>query len=144
MSMIARSADAGDRVRRDTGNPKPVRVLVVDDNRDMRAFICIALQRAGFETAVAGDGERALALQHRQPADVLITDIYMPELDGLELIQQFRARFPGTRIVAISGGGTVAHADFLHVAAEIGAAAVLHKPFATETLVKTVQGLAAR
>lgn len=125
-------------------SPKPVRVLVVDDNPDMRAFICIALERAGFETAVAGDGERALALQNRQPADVLITDIYMPELDGLELIQQFKARFPRTQVVAMSGGGTVARANFLHVAAEIGAQAVLHKPFATETLVKTVQGLAAR
>ena len=142
MSMLPRNA--GDHLRRVTGNPKSVRVLVVDDNPDLRAFICTALERAGFETAVAGDGECALALQNRQPADVLITDIYMPELDGLELIQQFKARFPRTQIVAMSGGGTVAHADFLHVAAEIGAEAVLRKPFATETLVKTVQGLAAR
>lgn len=124
--------------------PKLLRVLVVDDNPDMRASICVALERAGFETAVAGDGQRALALQNRQPADVLITDIYMPELDGLELIQQFKARFPRTQVIAMSGGGTVARANFLHVAAEIGAQAILHKPFATETLVKTVLGLAER
>jgi CheY-like chemotaxis protein len=96
-----------------TGKPKSVRVLVVDDNPDMRAFVRIALERAGFETNVAADGRRALDLQREHPADVLITDIFMPEPDGLELIQQFRSRFPRTKVIAISGGGKFArrHGD---------------------------------
>jgi CheY-like chemotaxis protein len=126
-----------------TGKPKSVRVLVVDDNPDMRAFIRIVLERAGFETEVAADGARALDLQREHPADVLITDIFMPEPDGLELIQQFRSKFPRTKVIAISGGGKFARADYLDVAREIGPEAVLHKPFTTETLVRTLQDVVA-
>lgn len=128
----------------DMGKPKSVRVLVVDDNPDMRSFVKIVLERAGFEAQVAADGQRALDLQRERPADVLITDIFMPEPDGLELIQHFKSRFPGIKILAISGGGKAASADYLYVAAEIGAEAVLRKPFATETLIRTVRELAAR
>ena len=124
--------------------PKSVRVLVVDDNPDMRSFVKIVLERAGFEAEVAADGQRSLDLQREHPADVLITDIFMPEPDGLELIQRFKSRFPGIRILAISGGGKASKADYLHVATEIGAEAVLRKPFATETLIRTLQELAAR
>jgi CheY-like chemotaxis protein len=134
------SINAADCVRA-TCNPC---VLVVDDNPDMRAFIRIVLEQAGFETRVASDGERALHLQHERPAHVLITDIFMPEPDGLELIQQFKSRYPRTKIIAISGGGAVYRGDFLQVATEVGAEAVLHKPFAGETLVRTLQALAAR
>lgn len=123
---------------------KLMRVLVVDDNPDMRSFVKIVLERAGFEAEVAADGQRALDLQREHPADVLITDIFMPEPDGLELIQHFKSRFPGIKILAISGGGKVAKANYLYVAAEIGAEAVLRKPFATETLIRTLQELAAR
>ena len=91
--------------------PKSVRVLVVDDNPDMRSFVKIVLERAGFEADVAADGQRALDLLREHPADVLITDIFMPEPDGLELIQRFKSRFPGIKIVAISGGGKAAKAD---------------------------------
>ena len=92
---------------------------------------------------VAADGRRALDLQRERPADVLITDIFMPEPDGLELIQQFKSRFPGIKVVAISGGGHGTKVNYLYVAAAIGAEAVLHKPFSTETLVRTLQELAA-
>lgn len=129
--------------RKNVSEPKSVRVLVVDDNPDMRAFIRIVLERAGFETDVATDGQRALDLQREHPADVLITDIFMPEPDGLELIQQFKSRFPRARIIAISGGGKFAREDYLLVASEIGAEAVLHKPFTSEALVKTLRDVVA-
>ena len=123
---------------------KLMRVLVVDDNPDLRSFVKIVLERAGFEAEVAADGRRALNLQRERPADVLVTDIFMPEPDGLELIQHFKSRFPGIKIVAISGGGKAGKADYLYVAAEIGAEAVLRKPFSTEALIRTLQELAAR
>ena len=124
--------------------PKSVRVLVVDDNPDMRSFVKLVLERAGFEAQVAADGQRALDLQREHPADVLITDIFMPERDGIELIQQFKSMFRQVKIIAMSGGGQVSRKDYLPVAADIGADAVLQKPFAAETLLRTVQGLAAR
>lgn len=123
---------------------EPVCVLVVDDNPDMRSFVKIVLERAGFEVQVAADGQRALDLQREHPADVLITDIFMPERDGIELIERFKSRFPRVKIIAMSGGGHAFKMDFLPVAAEIGADAVLRKPFAPETLLRMLQDLVAR
>jgi len=123
--------------------PQSVRVLVVDDNPDLRALVKIMLERAGFEVQVAADGQRALDLQREHPAEVLITDIFMPERDGLDLIVRFKAGFPQVKIIAMSGGGQVAKKDYLPVAKAIGADAVLQKPFAAETLVRMLQDLAA-
>lgn len=120
-----------------------IRVLVVDDNPDMRSFVKIVLERAGFEAQVAADGQRALELQREHPADVLITDIFMPERDGIELIQQFKSMFRQVKIIAMSGGGQVSRKDYLPVAADLGAEAVLQKPFSAETLLKTLQDLVA-
>ena len=124
--------------------PQSVRVLVVDDNPDMRSFVKLVLERAGFEAQVAADGQRALDLQRERPADVLITDIFMPESDGIELIARFKSGFPQVKIIAMSGGGHVSKKDYLPVAADIGADAVLRKPFAAGTLLRMLQDLVAR
>ena len=123
---------------------KALRVLVVDDNEDMRAFMKIVLDEAGYETHLAADGRRALDSQREHPADVLITDIFMPESDGIELIEHFKSRFPRIKVVAMSGGGQVAKNDYLAVATELGALAVLQKPFDAATLLKTLRDLAER
>jgi len=123
--------------------PQSVRVLVVDDNSDMRSFLKLVLERAGFEAQVAADGQRALDLQRERPADVLITDIFMPESDGIELIARFKSGFPQVKIIAMSGGGHVSKKDYLPVAKAIGADGVLQKPFAAETLLRMLQDLVA-
>jgi CheY-like chemotaxis protein len=124
--------------------PKAVRVLIVDDNEDMRSFIKIVLEGAGFEAEVAADGQRALELQRKHPADVLITDVFMPEFDGIETMARFKSEFPQVKIIAMSGGGQVARMDYLAVTSAMGAQAVLRKPFDAATLLKTLQGLAER
>jgi CheY-like chemotaxis protein len=124
--------------------PQSVRVLVVDDNPDMRSFVKLVLERAGFDVQVAADGQRALDLQRERPADVLITDIFMPESDGIELIARFKSGFPQVKIIAMSGGGHVSKKDYLPVAKEIGADGVLQKPFAAGTLLRILQDLFAR
>jgi DNA-binding response OmpR family regulator len=123
------------------GFAKPKSILIVDDNPDMRSFVRIVLQRAGFEAQVAEDGERALELQREHPADVLITDIFMPERDGIELIHQFKSAFPQVKIIAMSGGGRISTKDYLPLAADIGADLVLRKPFAADTLLSMLQDL---
>jgi CheY-like chemotaxis protein len=123
---------------------KALRVLVVDDNEDMCAFMKIVLDEAGYETLLAADGQRALDSQREHPADVLITDIFMPEPDGIELIERFKAGYPHIKVVAMSGGGQIARKDYLSVATELGALAVLHKPFDAATLLKTLRHLEAR
>ena len=120
-----------------------VRVLVVDDNPDMRSFVKLVLERAGYEAQAAADGQRALDLHREHPADVLITDIFMPESDGIELIARFKSGFPQVKIIAMSGGGHVSKKDYLPVAKAIGADGVLQKPFAAETLLRMLQDLVA-
>jgi CheY-like chemotaxis protein len=119
-----------------------MRVLVVDDNRDMLETMQLLLAHAGHEAEVSDNAGRALEIQRERPADVLITDIFMPGTDGLETILEFRARWPDLRIVAMSGGGMVARRDYLEVAREAGADAMLRKPFEPQRLIETVERLA--
>ena len=118
-------------------------VLVADDSADMRESLRLVLEHAGYEVRLAPDGTRALEVQRLAPADVLITDIFMPERDGLETITVFRREFPGTRIVAMSGGGVrVDGTLYLETAGVAGADAVLTKPFDPDTLLRVLSDLA--
>ena len=118
------------------------RLLVADDSADMRESLKIVLERAGYEVALAPDGLRALQMQRARPADVLITDIFMPERDGLETITAFRQEFPRTRIIAMSGGGVrVGGTIYLDTAGAAGADATLRKPFDPKTLLGVLQSM---
>jgi CheY-like chemotaxis protein len=118
------------------------RLLVADDSADMRESLKLVLERAGYEVALAPDGERALEMQRRRPADVLITDIFMPERDGLETITVFRREFPATRIIAMSGGGVrINGALYLDTAGAAGADATLRKPFDPKALLGVLQSM---
>jgi CheY-like chemotaxis protein len=114
------------------------RVLVVDDRNDTLGFVRVALERAGYAVDVALNGEQALDLQRRIAADVLITDIFMPEMDGIEVIDRIKAEYPGTRVIAMSGG-VAGMQDYLEVSKDIGADATLSKPFTTEELLRVLQ-----
>src|SRR5688572_33492191 len=79
------------------------RLLVVDDDADMRLTLKLALELAGYTVEVAANAREALEVQRREPAEVLITDIFMPDADGFEAIDSFRRDFPRTKIVVVSG-----------------------------------------
>ena len=118
------------------------RLLVVDDNEDMRQTMKRLLERLGYEVEIAANGAHALEMQPRVAADVLITDIFMPDTDGLETINLFKAAFPHVKIIAMSGGGaSLREADYLSTASVVGADAVLRKPFSKESLLEALQGL---
>ncbi len=118
------------------------RVLVIDDNRDMRDLLRVVLERDGYAVDVAADGEEGLQIQNARPADVVITDIFMPNRDGLETIGRLRAEHPRAKVLVISGGGDVVRGtSYLSTAREIGAHAVLPKPFDLPALLATVRGL---
>jgi DNA-binding response OmpR family regulator len=121
----------------------PKHVLVVDDNEDMRVTVQALLQADGFEVSVAADGEAALALHRKSPADVVITDLFMPDKDGIETIIELRKLYPMVKIVAISGWTSTQGSDYLQVAREIGAAATLQKPFDPAELSRVVRQLTA-
>ncbi len=117
------------------------RILVVDDSAGLREIMSIGLRASGYEVAQAGDGRRALRLQREKPYEVIVTDLFMPEMDGIETIQTLRQEFPDIAIVAISGVPTRTGADFLEVAAKLGADRVLRKPFTIPELVEAVEAV---
>jgi CheY-like chemotaxis protein len=122
--------------------PDAKNILVVDDDEDICDFVSAALEGAGFNVRIALNGAQALALQRKQAADLLVTDIFMPVQDGLETIVQFKAEFPQTRIIAMSAGSRRGmQLNFLATASVAGADATLRKPFGAEQLLATVRGV---
>jgi DNA-binding response OmpR family regulator len=117
---------------------KPLaRILVIDDDPDMRAMLEQTLKAAGHEVISAADGSEGVERYRTSPADLVITDIYMPKQDGLETIREFRRRFPEVRIIAMSGRALAV--TMLSIAQDLGAVAVLHKPFAADDLFAAVE-----
>ena len=116
-------------------------VLIADDNSQLRGAMQLALQAAGHQVRVAGNGREALELQREDPAALLITDIFMPESDGFEAISGFRQEFPETRIVVISGDASRVRQEYLPVAEMIGVDATLRKPFDMRALLRTVSSV---
>jgi DNA-binding NtrC family response regulator len=119
------------------------RLLLADENVDLVAALRQRLESAGYEVSVAFNGLDAIAQQERSPSEVLVVGLVMPECDGFEAIEAFRRRFPGTRIVAIAGGGKLRASIYLGAAALIGVDATLQKPFDADALLRTVRSLEA-
>lgn len=117
------------------------RVLVIEDNQDFRDLIAHWLREAGYAVDVAADGQRGLELQRKAPADLVVTDIFMPDKDGIETIFELRKEYPAAKIIAMTGRESVTSFDALPVASELGAARSFKKPFDLDDLVKAVREL---
>lgn len=104
------------------------KVLVIDDEPGIRGIMCSALGAAGHEVVDFADGGGAVEYVREQPADLLITDIFMPDVEGLETIREIHRLQPDMPIIAISGVEFEGW-DYLGVARKFGAAATLRKPF---------------
>jgi len=117
------------------------RILVIDDERGVRLTIQVILEREGYEVICAADGDQGLRAFASTSPQLVITDIIMPDKEGLETIMEIRARDAATPIIAMSGGGRVGNADFLQMAARLGADEVLPKPFEREDLIGAVRRL---
>ena len=118
-----------------------LRIVVADDNVDLRELLRSVLEAEGHVVRLAANGREALQLQHKEAADVLITDLFMPESDGFEAIDGFRSAFPQTRIVVISGDAKVTRGNYLQAASLIGADATLSKPVDCDRLLETLRSL---
>lgn len=110
------------------------RVLVVDDQREMRQSVRRVLSRMGHEVVEAADGREALAALATPPIDLVVTDLNMPEMDGIELILSVTDRWPSMPIIAISGGGLLPKELLLDNAAVLGALTALPKPLDLDAL----------
>lgn len=115
-------------------------ILLVEDHEPMRITLADLLQHLGHSVITAGNGKEALALQKQTPADVLLTDIFMPEMDGFELIQEFRRLYPAVKIIALSGGiPKNPGGPFLNIAKKFGAKWILPKPFSINQLTDVIR-----
>ena len=110
-------------------------ILLVDDHEPMRTTLTALLKNMGHQVLTAADGKQALATQKKTPAEILLTDIFMPEMDGFELIQNFRKSYPEVKIIAVSGGVPKnPGGPYLNIAQKFGAKWVLPKPFTANEL----------
>jgi len=105
------------------------RVLVLDDEDEVRAVLMRALQRAGHEVLEAADGREGLGVARTHSIDLVVTDLVMPEVDGLEFMRELARLRPGIPVIAISGGGVWDARSLLEVAGALGALRTLSKPF---------------
>lgn len=122
-----------------------MRILIVDDNPDLLESLALVLKSAGYDVETAPSAHAALAAHHARPADVVVTDIFMPETDGLEAVAAFRARWPQLKIVAMSGGGRKVHSEnYLETARLVGADALLGKPFDPARLLAMIESFRPR
>lgn len=119
------------------------KILVVDDEPSIVSGVHDLLAMAFDECEIfcAEDGLKATRLMEKTPIDILITDILMPEKEGLETITEVVEKYPNVKIIAMSGGGKTGRMNFLHMAKELGASAVLDKPFDPPELIQTVRRL---
>ncbi len=117
------------------------RILIVDDTADMRELLKNIVELAGHQVVEAESGRAGLESFATQPADLVMTDIIMPDMDGNELIAKLRAVAPKVKIVAVSGGGRVRNLGVLQVAQKFGADRVLSKPFRKEDVLRVVDEL---
>ena len=107
----------------------------------MRSTISRLAERAGHSVTEAADGREALRSAASHPPEVMITDIVMPDIEGIELIGKIRNLHPHTKIIAMSGGGRIDPGCYLELAANIGAHATLEKPFEARLLLDTVESV---
>jgi CheY-like chemotaxis protein len=116
-------------------------ILVVDDDPVLRQVITLALEGAGHSVLRCENGKKAVDFLAHEAADLLITDIIMPEMDGVETVRAVRRLQPQLPILAISGGGSFDPTDYLGMAQAFGATAVLPKPIRPQQLIEVVTTL---
>ncbi len=97
------------------------------------------LETAGYGVIDASNGREGMQRYREAPTDLVITDLIMPEQEGLETIQELRRDFPETKLIAISGGAREGTMDFLPIAEQLGANRILHKPFTPEKFLEVIQ-----
>ncbi len=114
------------------------RILVVDDHLHIRKLIKEALELRGYYVEAAENGAQAIKRVVHEPFELVITDIFMPVKDGLEVISKIKALSLKTKIIAVSGGGTYNNENCLRMAELLGASGTLRKPFDLNTLVEMV------
>ncbi|MCP4570850.1 MAG: response regulator [bacterium] len=117
------------------------RILVVDDDPQVRSLLGKILEREDYDVTTAADGQEAVTAYQSEPFDLVITDLVMPEKEGIETFNELRSFDPEVKVVAISGGGRIGAQDYLSWARACGVAHTFAKPIDREELLAVVREL---
>ena len=117
------------------------KILVIDDDKNIRSLLRDFLERDGYEVTEAENGKIGLRLLRENGADLVITDLIMPEKEGIETIREIRRDFSDVKIIAISGGGVVGPETYLEMAKSMGAHRVFDKPFNLKEMSEAIREL---
>ena len=115
------------------------RILVIEDNESERECLVAFLKGENNEVAEASNGKSGIRMMKQESFDLVITDIFMPEQDGLQTILEIRAFNPEAKIIAVSGGGRYGEVFYLNTSAKLGADDILEKPIRFDQLLRTMQ-----
>lgn len=116
-------------------------ILLIDDETDILQLLQRILEKSGYNVLTAENGKMADRLLDQHTFDLVITDIIMPDKDGMEVIFQLKQTSPSIKIIAISGGGKLAPEGYLKMAEIAGADAIIQKPFESSYLLQVVNNL---
>lgn len=112
-----------------------VRILVVDDEPSVLEMVTAMIEPVGYDVIEAGNGAEACVICKEVPVDLIITDIIMPDKNGIDLIMEVKKEYPHIPVIAISGGGGITgRYDYLEIAKLVGANNILRKPFELQEL----------
>ena len=115
------------------------RVLIIDDEEPIRSMLKLMLERDGYEVDEAPDGMEAIRIYRQNPADLIITDLIMPNQAGIGMIIALKKEFPDVKIIAMSGGGLNKPEGYLKGAKKLGAACTLTKPIDRDEMLRAIK-----
>ena len=114
-------------------------ILIIDDEPQIRSMLKLMLERDGYEVAEAPDGIEGIRIFRQNPADLIITDLIMPNKDGIGVIIDLKKEFPNVKIIAMSGGGLNKPEGYLKGAKKLGAACTLTKPIDRGEMLRAIK-----
>jgi CheY-like chemotaxis protein len=114
-------------------------ILIIDDEPQIRSMLKLMLERDGYEVAEAPDGIEGIRIYRQNPADLIITDLIMPNKDGIGVIIDLKKEFPNVKIIAMSGGGLNKPEGYLKGAKKLGAACTLTKPIDRDEMLRAIK-----
>ena len=126
-------------VVKDENKSNKKRILIIDDERPVRVILKKMFEDKEFHITTASNGKEGMILFREKPFDLVITDIIMPEKEGIEVINELKTDYPDVPIIAISGGGQNAPGHYLEVAKILGADSIFEKPIERKKLLNAVK-----
>ncbi len=117
------------------------KIMIIDDDDQFRKMLRQTLMKAGYDVSEAGNGSEGIKNFSQDPTDLIITDIVMPDKEGIETIMEIRQISPTVKIIAVSGGGRIGSDSYLDLARKLGAEKTFSKPVDRKEVLETIKNI---